>query len=94
VRARARIDGFSWSFETGGEGVRVRARIEAPASAFVALRYANPPGGEKICLNTKLASCELVLEETGRPPRSLRAARSAAFEILTDEPAPEVPIVA
>jgi len=94
LRARARIEGFTWSFDTSGEGVRIRARIEAPASAFVGLRYANPPGGEKICLNTKLASCELVLEETGRPARSLRTARRAAFEILTDEPGPEVPIVA
>ena len=70
-----------------------RASRRPPAPSW-RLRYANPPGGEKICLNTKLASCELVLEETGRPPRSLRTARRAAFEILTDEPAPEVPIVA
>jgi hypothetical protein len=94
VRARARIDGFTWTFDTRGKHVRVRGRIEAPASAFVGLRYANPPGGGKICLNTKLASCELVLEETGRPPRSFHTARRAAFEILGDEPAPGVPIVA
>ena len=74
--------------------MRLRARIEAPASAFVGLRYANPPGGVKICLNTKLASCELVLEEAGRPTRSFRTAHRAAFEILGDEPAPGVPVVA
>ncbi|MFI5214990.1 MAG: hypothetical protein ACHQ3O_00495 [Candidatus Limnocylindria bacterium] len=93
LRATARIDGFTWSFDTRGSGVRVRGRIEAPAGAFVALRYGNPPGGEKICLNSKLARCELSLEETGRPLRSLCSANRAAFEILTDEPAPGVPIV-
>jgi hypothetical protein len=93
LRASARIDGFTWSFETRGKGVRVRGRIEAPASSFVGLRYGNPPGGEKICLNTKLARCELGLEEAGRPPRSLRTASRAAFELLTDESAPGVPIV-
>ena len=94
ARARARIDGFRWSFETHDERARVRARIEAPASAFVGLRYANPPGGEKLCLNSKLASCELDLEEAGRPRRTFRTARRAAFELLTDGPAPGVPIVA
>jgi len=93
LRATARIDGFTWSFDTRAPGVRVRGRIEAPARAFVGLRYGNPPGGEKICLNTKLARCELELEETGRPLRSLRSASRAAFEILTDEPVPGVPIV-
>jgi hypothetical protein len=72
--------------------VRIRGRIEAPASSFVGLRYGNPPGGEKICLNSKLARCELALEETGRAPRSLRCESRAAFEILTDEPPAEVPI--
>ena len=94
VRARAHIDGFNWSFDTRTPDVRVRARFEAPASAFVGLRYGNPPGGEKICLNSKLASCELVLEETGRPARSLRTAQRAGFEILSDESRPGVPIVA
>jgi hypothetical protein len=94
LRARAKIDGFAWSFDTAAAGARVRGRIEAPAKAFVGLRYGNPPGGEKICLNSKLARCELVLEESGRPPRRLRTASRAAFEILTDEPAPGVPIVA
>jgi hypothetical protein len=94
ARARARIDGFHWSFDTRAKDVRVRARFDAPASAFVGLRYGNPPGGEKICLNSKLASCELTLEEPGRPVRSFRTARRAAFEILGDAPAPGVPIVA
>ena len=63
-------------------------------AAFVALRYGNPPGGEKICLNSKLARCELTLEEAGQPLRRLRTANRAAFEILTDESVAEVPIVA
>lgn len=94
ARARARIDGFSWTFETRSRDARVRGRVAAPADGFVGLRYANPPGGEKLCLNSKLASCELTLEETGRPPRTFRTARRAAFEILTDGPGPGVPIVA
>jgi hypothetical protein len=94
LRARARLDGFGWSFQSGRPGLRIRGRIEAPASSFVGLRYANPPGGEKICLNSKLARCELELEEAGRPRRLLSSQCRAAFEILTDQPPAEVPIVA
>jgi hypothetical protein len=92
LRASARIEGLRWSFDTRRPGVRIRGQIEAPASSFVGLRYGNPPGGEKICLNSKLARCQLVLEETGRAPRSLRSECRAAFEILTDQSPPEVPI--
>jgi hypothetical protein len=91
---RARLEGTVWRFESRGRGVRVRGHIEAPAASFVGLRYANPPGGEKICLNTKLARCELVLEEPGRPPRRLFTQSRAAFELLRDEPDPRIPLVA
>ena len=93
LRARASLDGFRWSFESQRPGVRIRGRIEAPASSFVGLRYGNPPGGEKICLNSKLARCEIELEEAGQPLRRLRSQHRAAFEILTDQAPPEVPIV-
>ena len=94
ARARSRIDGLHWSFDTRAPGVRIRARFEARASAFVGLRYANPPGGEKLCLNSKLADCELVVEEDGRPARRFHTAQRAAFELLGDAALPGVPIVA
>jgi hypothetical protein len=94
LRARARIEDLRWRFDTQRPGLRLRVLIEAPASRFVGLRYGNPPGGEKICLNSKLARCELVLEEDGRPPRRFESASRAAFEILTDAPDPRIPVVA
>ena len=88
ARARARIDGFTWSFDTRARGrAPARAASRRPPAPSWACATPIRPGGEKICLNTKLASCELVLEETGRPPRSFRTAHRAAFEILSDEPA-------
>jgi hypothetical protein len=94
ARAHAQLDGLRWSFDTSGPGLRVQGRFEAPAASFVGLRYANPPGGWKICLNTKLASCELLITGAGREPRTLRTRSRAAFELLVDEPAAGVPVVA
>lgn len=71
-----------WSFAARRGSVSIRGSIHAPADAFVAVPYGNPPGGEKICLNTKCARCELTLVD-GSERYSL-SSHSAAFEILSD----------
>lgn len=87
VRARARFGFFWWNFSVQRGGIQVRGRIEAPAESFVGLRYKNPPGGEKHCLNSKIARCEVAVEDR-RAGESvvLESPHRAAFEILTDDP--------
>jgi hypothetical protein len=84
LRARGRFDFFEWRLRTSAGGVRISAHLHAPAPAFVALRYDNPPGGSKVCLNTGLAACTVVLEQPGKPARTLVTTQRAAFEILTE----------
>jgi hypothetical protein len=109
LRAHGSFDYFTWTFDSRGPAqgasfgsqdhrgpdtvIGISGRIQAPASTFVGLRYDNPPGGHKTCLNTKLARCELVLEQTGQSPRRLISEHRAAFEILTDDQGHGVPIV-
>lgn len=83
-----------WRFESRTRDVRVSASFRAPKSSFVGLTYGNPPGGAKTCLNTKLAGCEVVVKQAGRPPRALSTKHRAAFEILTERRDHGVPIVA
>lgn len=83
-RARGAFDYFNWSFATRGEGVSIEGRISAPKGFFVGLRYFNPPGGTKQCLNTKIAKCVLTLTRGGKA-QTLTAENRAAFEILTDD---------
>jgi len=94
LRAHGHFDFSSWRIESGNSGTHVSIHIHAPKSAFVGLTYDNPPGGAKTCLNTKLATCELVMQEPGRPKRTLIAKHRAAFEILTERQDHGVPIVA
>jgi hypothetical protein len=84
ARAKGRFDLFDWTLHTGDREARLRVRISAAREDFVALRYDNPPGGSKTCLNCKLARCEVELEERGRTARRLTSDR-AAFEILSDD---------
>jgi hypothetical protein len=93
-RARGDFDFASWRFESATAKVRVSVHVHAPKSAFVGLIYANPPGGTKTCLNSKLAACELVVEESGQPKRTLITKDRAAFEVLTERQDHGVPIVA
>lgn len=85
---------FAWTIHAQTRRLRVSGYIHAPSSMFVGLRYQNPPGGEKICLNTKLASAEFSIVRKGQPTRTLATRHRAAFEILDDTFNCSVPIVA
>lgn len=92
-RAHGRVEDLRWQFASEGPEVAIEGTISAPASRFVALRYANPPGGAKVCLNSKLATCELTVRRPGRSPLALRSTHRAAFEILDDATRAGIPIV-
>ena len=85
-RAHAHFELGRWTMEHRAPGLRLALQMDAATEDFVGLAYANPPGGVKTCLNTKLASCRLTLEHEGAAPRTLHCSRRAAFEILGDEP--------
>ena len=93
LRAQGSYELFKWHFDSKRDDVRIHGRIEAPRAAFVGLTYLNPPGGSKICLNSKVAQCEVTLERAGRAQTFATRSR-AAFEILTDDPAHGVPVLA
>lgn len=93
LRAKARYGYFHWDFATGDDTVHIAGRISAARDAFVGLRYGNPPGGDKYCLNTKIGTAQLTVRhrETGRV-EVLHAQDRALFEILTDDTGHGVPI--
>ena len=94
LRAKAELSYFDWKFESQNSDVRLQAHIAAPRYRFAGLRYRNPPGGEKTCLNSKLATCRLTVSPAGAAERRLTADHRAAFEILTDDDSHRVPILA
>jgi hypothetical protein len=93
IRAKGRYEFFDWRFASSDPTVSVSGRIRAQRDAFVGLRYGNPPGGSKFCLNTKIAEAEVTVTDraSGRS-QTLTAANRALFEILTDRTDHGVPI--
>lgn len=93
LRAKAHYGLFTWHLSSASKGVSIEATFHATAQHFVALRYENPPGGSKTCLNTKLAACELILRRKGERTVLLKTRHRAAFEILTDDDTHGVPVL-
>jgi hypothetical protein len=86
LRARGSFEYFTWNFKSETKDGALEGSISAPREAFVGLNYYNPPGGNKSCLNTKIASCQLKLKDkrSGSEQKLVTNSR-AAFEILTDD---------
>lgn len=88
-RAEASFSYFDWTFKSETDEIILEGTLSASREAFVGLRYRNPPGGTKECLNTKIASCELRVtyrQPGGTSRKEILSTRNrAAFEILTDD---------
>ena len=89
LRALGAYAPYQWHLETTGKPGTLDVRIRAEPTEFVALRYPNPPGGTKICMNSKLAHCEITVRRPNQTPLVLHSSR-AAFEILDDTAPPGV----
>ncbi len=87
LRSKVSLNYYEWTFKSENKQVKIHGTIKAHADDFVGLTYYNPPGGNKFCLNSKIASCEIYIEEKSRIGLSdvLTAKHRAAFEILTDD---------
>ncbi|MDO8617006.1 MAG: hypothetical protein Q7T33_14955 [Dehalococcoidia bacterium] len=91
--AKAAFGYFHWDFASETDAIAIAGTVRAPKAAFVGLTYYNPPGGEKHCLNTKIAYCELHLTHKHTGETEVLSTRNrAAFEILTDDRDHGVPI--
>jgi hypothetical protein len=89
VRAKGSFKYFVWDFTSETDEIRIEGTISARNKHFVVLKYYNPQGGIKHCLNTKIASCQLKVthKQAGKPTatETLSTKNRAAFEILTDK---------
>ncbi|SHH22750.1 hypothetical protein [Massilia sp. CF038] len=84
MRTRATLDFFRWEIDARSAEVTISIRMHAPSSAFAGLGYANPPGGIKTCLNSKLATCSVTVTRPRMAAVTYHTEHRAAFEILTD----------
>ena len=89
LKAKGRFDYFNWKFYSKNSEVEIEGTIFADKNDFVELKYYNPPGGIKNCLNTKIASAKIKIRyknSSGKFTEELLETKNrGAFEILEDE---------
>ena len=87
--AKGSFSNFNWDFYSKTSEATISGNIHAQKEDFTGLRYYNPPGGIKNCINTKIASCEIKVcykqNDGHRKEEILQTANRAAFEILTED---------
>lgn len=94
LRNRGSFEPFAWWFRGENDDVRIDGEMSAPRSAFVGLPYRNPPGGIKQCLNSKIATCRVVVVDKASGDRDvLSTDHRAAFEIVGDRTDHGVPVL-
>ena len=86
LKAYGKFRYFVWEFRSETEEVEIEGEISAPREAFIGLNYYNPPGGNKYCLNSKIANCRLNFRDKPTDKSEvLETKHRAAFEILTND---------
>jgi hypothetical protein len=97
LKAHASFNYFNWHFDSAGHSIRINGTITALKDDFVGLKYYNPPGGIKHCLNSKIASCKICITHKNAQGKIheeiLETSSRAAFEILTDDHSHGVSII-
>jgi hypothetical protein len=83
-RNRGSISMRRWEVTAAGQGLDVRAELDAETDDFVGLHYPNPTGDMTYCLNTKLARARLELRLPGADPLVVTS-RAGALEIGTHD---------
>jgi hypothetical protein len=94
LRNRGRYGYFHWAIECTRGPLHVTISFSAPPDRFVALGYDDPPGGQRTCLNTKVAACSVRIVEQGHATIELSTQSRAAFEILAVDDTHGIPISA
>jgi len=95
IRARGAVDYFTWRFKSATAQTVIEGTLSAPAQAFVGLRYDNPPGGVKHCLNTEITACRVQIQDRAVGiQETLETRNRTAFEILTDDRTHGIPMAA
>ena len=76
---------FDWSMHCKNKNFTLEMNMSSKGHDVAGLNYRNPPGGSHTCLNSKVASCDVILKKNGKVLHHLQTQHRAAFEILTDD---------
>jgi len=94
LQTHGRYRPFSWSFGARVRDQMIEGEMVVDNSDVIGLTYTDTDGGSRYCYNSSIATCRMQVAGKAFEHRELLATRRAMFEILTDKPHDEVPLLA
>jgi hypothetical protein len=94
LQTHGRYRPFSWSFGARVRDQMIEGEVVVDNSDVIGLTYIDTDGGSRYCYNSAIATCRMQVAGKAFERRELLATRRAMFEILTDKPHDEVPLLA
>jgi hypothetical protein len=94
LQSHGRYRPFSWSFGARVRDQMIEGEMVVDDSDVIGLTYTDTDGGSRYCYNSAIATCRMQLAGKAFERRELLATRRAMFEILTDKPHDQVPLLA
>ena len=76
---------FNWDMQCKNKDFTLKIAMHTDRQNVAGLNYRNPPGGSHTCLNSKVASVDVVLLKGQQVIHKLHSQYGGAFEILTDD---------
>ena len=92
-RSPSRYDMNGWTFEAKEGDVSFRGSVRAAANQFAGVAYEDTDGSALYCYNSKISDMTLEVWRAGRMERTLTAAGSVAFEVVTREKRTNIPLL-
>ena len=94
LQTHGRYQPFSWTFGGRVGDQMIEGEIICEPADVIGLTYTDTDGGSKYCYNSAIANCRVQVAGKAFERGELLATRRAMFEILTDTPHDEVPLLA
>jgi hypothetical protein len=94
LHTHGRYRPFSWSFGARVGDQMIEGEMVVDNSDVIGLTYTDTDGGSRYCYNSAIATCRMQVAGKAFERGELLATRRAMFEILTDKPHGEVPLLA
>lgn len=92
MQSHGRYTPFTWTFGARVGEQMIEGEITTVPSDVIGLTYSDTHGGVKYCYNSAIAHCRMQLAGKAFERAELVSGR-AMFEILTDDPVAEVPLL-
>jgi len=93
IRTRSYYTSTEWTFRLEHNDLSFHGHLRSDLRDFAGLTYEDTDGSLLYCANSKLSDMEILIYRNGKLENSLNANSTAAFEVVSRDKNPYVPLL-